>query len=76
MTTLIVNTRSAVALIRAGIPISKWNIKNMTGDPATEARLQEQLNNNGLDDTGTPEVVPKSVWEQLGSTGGGDGAAP
>ncbi|MBO9522372.1 MAG: RHS repeat-associated core domain-containing protein [Nocardioidaceae bacterium] len=51
--TLILNTRSAQALIRAGIPRSSWNVIDRTGQAAYEARLTGQLNRNGLTSSGT-----------------------
>ncbi len=56
--TLILNTRSAQALQRAGIPRSQWNAVNVTGDAAAEARLTNQLQNNHLTSQGTPTVEP------------------
>jgi len=57
--TLILNTRSAMALEEAGIPRSQWNGVNMTGNAAAEARLTAQLNRNGLTPQGTPTVNQK-----------------
>ena len=54
--TLILNTRSAQALTRAGIPRSQWNAVNRTGQSAYEARLTGQLNRNRLTDQGIPTV--------------------
>lgn len=54
--TLILNTRSALALEQAGIPRSAWNVVNMTGDAAAEARLAGQLARNGLGPAGTGSV--------------------
>lgn len=54
--TLILNTRSALALEQAGIPRSEWVLDNVTGDPAAEARLSGQLARNGLGSGGTPTV--------------------
>lgn len=54
--TLILNTRSALALEQAGIPRSAWNVVNMTGDAAAQARLAAQLARNGLDSTGIGSV--------------------
>ena len=54
--TLILNTRSALALEQAGIPRSAWNVVNMSGDAAAQARLAAQLARNGLDSTGTGSV--------------------
>jgi hypothetical protein len=56
--TLILNTRSAQALERAGIPRSQWHAVNMTGDAAAEARLTGQLQRNKLTSRGTPTVRP------------------
>lgn len=50
---LILNTRSAQALERAGIPRSQWRSVNMTGNRAAEARLSGQLQRNGLSNEGT-----------------------
>jgi hypothetical protein len=56
--TLILNTRSAQALERAGIPRSQWNAVNVTGDAAAEARLTGQLQRNNLTNQGIPTVRP------------------
>jgi hypothetical protein len=50
---LILNTRSSQALIRAGIPRSAWNVVDRTGQAAYEARLTGQLTRNGLTSYGT-----------------------
>jgi hypothetical protein len=50
---LILNTRSSQALIRAGIPRSSWNVIDRTGQAAYEARLSGQLSRNGLTSYGT-----------------------
>ncbi|WP_344114303.1 hypothetical protein, partial [Nocardioides humi] len=50
---LILNTRSSQALIRAGIPRSSWNVIDRTGQAAYEARLTGQLTRNGLTSYGT-----------------------
>jgi RHS repeat-associated protein len=55
---LILNTRSAQALERAGVPRSQWAAVDMTGDADAEARLTEQLKKNGLTSAGTPVVTP------------------
>lgn len=54
--TLILNTRSAQALTRAGIPRSKWNAVNRTGQRDFEGRLNGQLRRNKLTDEGIPSV--------------------
>jgi hypothetical protein len=59
--TLILNTRSAQALERAGIPRGKWNATDMTGDVGSEARLTAQLRRNGLNSQGIPNVVPRGI---------------
>jgi RHS repeat-associated protein len=51
-TTLISNTRSAQALIRAGIPRGSWNVINRTGDPLYENLVTGQLTRNGLTSSG------------------------
>jgi hypothetical protein len=50
--TLITNTRSAQALIRAGIPRGLWNVVNQTGNPLYENLLSGQLSRNGLTSSG------------------------
>jgi hypothetical protein len=54
--TLILNTRSALALEEAGIPRAAWTLQDVTNDPAAMARLENQLANNGLTSGGTPTV--------------------
>lgn len=54
--TLILNTRSAQALTRAGISRSHWNAVDRSGQRAYEARLTGQLKGNNLTDKGTPTV--------------------
>lgn len=51
--TLILNTRSSQALIRAGIPRSAWNVVDRTGQAAFESRLSGQLSRSGLTSEGT-----------------------
>ncbi|WP_225000343.1 hypothetical protein [Cesiribacter sp. SM1] len=60
----ILNTRSSFALTKAGIPRSKWNVKNKTGDSSpngAEERLTKQLENpknkKYLDSDGTDTIV-------------------
>lgn len=55
---LMLNTRSAQALQRAGIPRSQWNAVNVTGNTAEEARLTAQLRRNGLHSTGILNPTP------------------
>ena len=57
--TLILNTRSATALAEAGVPRSAWNVVNVSGDAAAQARLTAQLARNGLTSAGTPTVRAK-----------------
>ncbi|MDD8023530.1 MAG: hemagglutinin repeat-containing protein [Paracoccaceae bacterium] len=52
-TTLIVNTRSSLALSQAGVPRSQWITIDMTGDAATEALIRARLDRNGLTTAGT-----------------------
>lgn len=58
--TLILNSRSAQALERAGIPRGLWNAVNKTGNSAAEARLTAQLKRSGLTSQGTPNVTPNN----------------
>ncbi len=51
--TLILNTRSSQALIRAGVPRWAWHVVDRTGQPGFEARLTAQLARNGLTSGGT-----------------------
>jgi hypothetical protein len=51
--TLILNTRSAQALTRAGIPRESWSVINRTGDDFFEGLLSGQLSRNGLTSYGT-----------------------
>ena len=53
---LILNTRSAMALEKAGIPRSSWNAINVTNDAAAQTRLTGQLERNGLSSAGTDSV--------------------
>ncbi|MEN9748855.1 MAG: hypothetical protein RLZZ603_1547, partial [Actinomycetota bacterium] len=50
---LILNTRTAQALERAGIPRNQWNMVNQTGNATFEAMLKEQLERNQLGPSGT-----------------------
>jgi hypothetical protein len=61
---LIVNTRSSLALMRAGIPQSSWKLVDTTGSDA--AHIQRRLLDNGLTAHGT---------ETLRITGLGDTAS-
>jgi len=49
---LIENTRSSIALLRAGISPSKWNLINNTGNLLSESNITERLIRNGLTDIG------------------------
>lgn len=50
---LIVNTRSSLSLKRAGIPESRWNLINVSGDVEVEKVITKRLKDNGLNDAGT-----------------------
>jgi hypothetical protein len=65
-----VNTRSALALMQAGIPQAEWTIINMTGDAATEANIMQRLINNDLTTGGT------DVLRITGSGGGASTVVP
>jgi len=54
--TLILNTRSSHALMDLGIPRSEWIVRDVTGDPEFEGRLNAQLKNNKLKETGIDSV--------------------
>jgi hypothetical protein len=51
--TLIVNTRSSLALSQAGIPQSAWNIIDVTGNSDVMTSIAARLENNGLTTSGT-----------------------
>jgi RHS repeat-associated protein len=57
--TLILNTRTSEALRRAGIPRSRWNAVNVTGDEMFEDCLNKQLARNQLTTKGFANPVPK-----------------
>ena len=65
-TEYILNTRTAQALTRAGVPRRKWNWQDMTGNSAALGRLRDQLSTNGFR-TGQGATSPRSS---------GGGAAP
>ncbi|WP_163178132.1 DUF6443 domain-containing protein [Bacteroides sp. 51] len=46
--TFILNTRSSVALMEAGVARSSWNVVNRTGQEMFEKMLSDQLTRNGL----------------------------
>jgi RHS repeat-associated protein len=50
---LIVNTRSALALLRGAVPEAAWEFVEVTGNPEAEAALTNRLANNGLTNEGT-----------------------
>jgi filamentous hemagglutinin len=50
---LIENTRSSLALRRANIPESAWNLINKTGDLTIVAKITERLARNELTNSGT-----------------------
>lgn len=64
--TLIVNTRSSLALSQAGIPQSSWNLIDMTGNADVMNSITTRLGNNGLTTGGT---------STLRITGSGSGAS-
>ena len=64
--TLIVNTRSSLALSQAGIPQSSWNLIDMTGNADVMNSITTRLGNNGLTTAGT---------STLRITGSGSGAS-
>jgi RHS repeat-associated protein len=64
--TLIVNTRSSLALSQAGVPQSSWNLIDMTGNENVVNSITSRLANNGLTSAGT---------STLRITGSGSGAS-
>ena len=56
---LIRNTRSSQALEQANIPREQWYVRDMTGDPDTEYRLNRQLKRSDLTSEGIPMVAPR-----------------
>jgi RHS repeat-associated protein len=71
---LVVNTRSAIALQRAGIPMSEWNLIDQSGDTGAIQRVAAQLQNNGLSSDGFQN--PRSTARPEDGTDEGDGGAP
>ncbi|AVK84465.1 hypothetical protein C3943_13235 [Lysinibacillus sp. B2A1] len=59
--TLILNTRSSIALTQAGIPRNQWNAVNRTGNEMYEQMLTDQLVRNKLTSSGTPTVRPSGA---------------
>ncbi len=57
--TIILNTRTSMALEKAGIPKSQWKGSNRTGDEFWESLLDGQLKRNNLDNSGTTTVMPE-----------------
>lgn len=53
---LAINTRSSLALRRAGIDLSEWTLVNRTGDLFFEAKITERLARNGITNQGTPVI--------------------
>ncbi len=56
-TALIYNTRTAVALKRAGIPRQRWLAINKTGDPDFDLLVADQLRRNDLSSQGIETVL-------------------
>jgi hypothetical protein len=52
---LIENTRSALALLRSGIPFERWNLIDMSGTEV-ELKLLQRLAENSLTDLGTTVI--------------------
>lgn len=63
---LLINTRSSLALKQANIPESSWSLINRTGVESAEAAMTERLLRNGLGSGGT---------DVLRITGAGKGAS-
>jgi hypothetical protein len=67
---LFLNTRSAIALLRARIPVKYWRLKNGTDDQVSQTRATDNLRNNGLDESGFRDVPQSSGYTNrwLGDT--------
>jgi len=48
-TRVLADTRTSVALERAGIPQKDWNLIDRTGDAFTESRVTDAMARNGLE---------------------------
>ena len=55
-TRLIVNTRSSLALQRAGVPQSQWTLIDRSTVPEVQARITQRLIDNKLSTSGTPTL--------------------
>jgi YD repeat-containing protein len=51
--TIVLNTRSRVALENAGMPQSRWRLIDRTNNAEAQRRLNDQLRRNGLGETDT-----------------------
>jgi len=49
-TRVLADTRTSVALQRAGVPQKDWNMIDKTGDALTEGRVSDAMARNGLDE--------------------------
>ncbi len=65
--TIILNTRSSVALMEANIPRSAWKVVNVTNDYGAQIRLFNQLYNNGLLESNGTNMIrqtgTKLIWK-------------
>jgi filamentous hemagglutinin len=59
---VIMNTRTATALDRAGVPRTEWTLNNVTGNPGFETRLDAALGRNRL--TGPALTPPRSSGQR------------
>lgn len=55
-TQLIVDTRSALALMQAGIPQSEWALADATGNIELEGIIAQRLADNGLTAAGVDTI--------------------
>jgi len=74
--TTIVNTRSAVALVRAGISPENWVTTNIANDPLALKRYAAQLSRNSLGPEGYGGLVAESDWGSVAGEVSGDFVAP
>ena len=63
---LVENTRSALALMRANVPVSQWNLIDVSADVGMVEHITDRLVRNGLEELGT---------QFIRITGSGSGAS-
>ncbi|BFP43255.1 hypothetical protein FGF1_41000 [Flavobacteriaceae bacterium GF1] len=63
---LIVNTRSSVALTKAGVSRSRWKVVNRTGEEFFENQMTNRLKGNKLTNSGTSSIRNTKTDEAIG----------